>query len=57
MQPNNPNQFTEKAWDAIVRTTEVAKEYRQQQLESEHLFKALLDQDGGWPVRFLPKRV
>ncbi|BAC91518.1 ATP-dependent chaperone ClpB [Gloeobacter violaceus] len=47
MQPNNPNQFTEKAWDAIVRTTEVAKEYRQQQLESEHLFKALLDQDGG----------
>ncbi|AGY58172.1 ATP-dependent chaperone ClpB [Gloeobacter kilaueensis] len=47
MQPNNPNQFTEKAWDAIVRTTEVAKEFRQQQLESEHLFKALLDQDGG----------
>ncbi len=47
MQPTNPEQFTEKAWDAIVRTTEVAKASKQQQLESEHLFKALLDQDGG----------
>jgi hypothetical protein len=25
MQPTNPNQFTEKAWQAIVRTPEIAK--------------------------------
>ncbi len=46
MQPNNPNQFTEKAWEAIARTPEVAKASQQQQLESEHLLKALLEQEG-----------
>ncbi len=46
MQPNNPNQFTEKAWEAIVRTPEVAKAAQQQQIESEHLLSALLEQDG-----------
>ncbi|MEY3255488.1 MAG: ATP-dependent chaperone ClpB [Cyanobacteriota bacterium] len=46
MQPNNPNQFTEKAWEAIAHTPDIAKQYEQQQLESEHLMKALLEQDG-----------
>lgn len=46
MQPTNPNQFTEKAWEAIVRTPEIAKQVQQQQIESEHLMKALLEQDG-----------
>ena len=46
MQPTNPNQFTEKAWEAIARTPEIAKASHQQQLESEHLMKALLDQEG-----------
>lgn len=46
MQPNNPNQFTEKAWEAIARTPDIAKQAQQQQLESEHLMKALLEQDG-----------
>ncbi|MBD1808224.1 ATP-dependent chaperone ClpB [Microcoleus sp. FACHB-SPT15] len=46
MQPNNPNQFTEKAWEAIARTPEVAKASHHQQLESEHLMKALLEQEG-----------
>lgn len=46
MQPNNPNQFTEKAWEAIARTPEVAKAAQQQQIESEHLLSALLDQEG-----------
>lgn len=46
MQPTNPNKFTEKAWSAIVRTTEIAKESKHQQIESEHLLKALLEQDG-----------
>lgn len=46
MQPTNPNQFTEKAWEAIVRTPEIVKESQQQQIETEHLMKALLEQDG-----------
>ncbi len=46
MQPNNPNQFTEKAWQAIAQTPDIAKSYQHQQLESEHLMKALLEQDG-----------
>jgi ATP-dependent Clp protease ATP-binding subunit ClpB len=47
MQPNNPNQFTEKAWEALARTPELVKAARQQQLESEHLMKALLEQESG----------
>ena len=46
MQPTNPNQFTEKAWEAIARTPDIAKAAQQQQLESEHLMKALLEQEG-----------
>jgi ATP-dependent Clp protease ATP-binding subunit ClpB len=46
MQPTNSNKFTEKAWSAIVRTTEIAKESKHQQIESEHLLKALLEEDG-----------
>ena len=46
MQPNNPNKFTEKAWEAITNTPSVAKENQQQQIETEHLFKSLLEQEG-----------
>ncbi|GAB4352543.1 MAG: ATP-dependent chaperone ClpB [Cyanophyceae cyanobacterium] len=46
MQPNDPNQFTTKAWEAIARAPEIAKQNQQQQLESEHLMQALLEQDG-----------
>ncbi|MFM7449925.1 MAG: ATP-dependent chaperone ClpB [Leptolyngbyaceae cyanobacterium] len=46
MQPTNPNQFTEKAWEAIVRTPDIAKQAQQQQIETEHLMKALLEQEG-----------
>jgi ATP-dependent Clp protease ATP-binding subunit ClpB len=45
MQPNNPEQFTEKAFQAITNTLDVAKTAQQQQMESEHLLKALLEQD------------
>jgi ATP-dependent Clp protease ATP-binding subunit ClpB len=45
MQPNNPEQFTEKAFQAISNAQDVAKAAQQQQMESEHLLKALLDQD------------
>ncbi|MEN9226087.1 MAG: ATP-dependent chaperone ClpB [Thermostichus sp. HHBFW_bins_43] len=47
MQPTNPNQFTEKAWDAIVKSQDVARQHQQQQLETEHLLISLLDQEGG----------
>ena len=46
MQPTNPDLFTAKAWEAIVRTPEIAKQHQQQQIESEHLMYALLEQDG-----------
>ncbi|HBE19734.1 MAG TPA: ATP-dependent chaperone ClpB [Cyanobacteria bacterium UBA11149] len=46
MQPTNPNQFTEKAWEALARTPDIVKAAQQQQIESEHLMKALLDQNG-----------
>ena len=46
MQPTNPNQFTEKAWEALVRTPDIAKQHKQQQIESEHLLKALLEEEG-----------
>ncbi|AFZ44891.1 ATP-dependent chaperone ClpB [Halothece sp. PCC 7418] len=46
MQPTNPNQFTEKTWEAIVRLPDLAKQNQQQQIESEHLMKSLLEQDG-----------
>lgn len=46
MQPNNPNQFTEKAWQALARTPDIVKQAQQQQIESEHLMAALLEEDG-----------
>ncbi len=46
MQPTNPNQFTEKAWEALVKTPDIAKQYQHQQIESEHLMKSLLEQEG-----------
>ena len=46
MQPNDPNQFTEKAWSAIARTPDIVKQARGQQLEPEHLMQALLEQEG-----------
>ncbi len=46
MQPNSPDQFTEKAWEAIARTPDIVKAVQQQQIQSEHLLSALLDQDG-----------
>ena len=46
MQPSNPNQFTEKAWEAIARTPDLVKQAQQQQIETEHLMKSLLEQEG-----------
>jgi ATP-dependent Clp protease ATP-binding subunit ClpB len=46
MQPTNPEQFTEKAWSAIAQTPDIAKQSQHQQIETEHLMLALLDQAG-----------
>jgi ATP-dependent Clp protease ATP-binding subunit ClpB len=45
MQPTDPGKFTDKAWEAIVKSQDVARKYRNQQLESEHLAIALLEED------------
>ncbi|MDX1976810.1 MAG: Clp protease N-terminal domain-containing protein, partial [Pseudanabaenaceae cyanobacterium bins.68] len=47
MQPTDPSKFTEKAWDAIVNSQEVARRLQHQQLETEHLLIALLEQKPG----------
>ena len=45
MQPT-AEQFTAKAWTAIMSAQQLAQNRRHQQLESEHLLRALLDQEG-----------
>ena len=46
MQPNNPQKFTEKAWQAIANVQDIAKNSQQQQVETEHLFKSLITEEG-----------
>ncbi|MEB3282017.1 MAG: ATP-dependent chaperone ClpB [Lyngbya sp.] len=46
MQPTDPSKFTEKSWEALARTPDLVKQAQQQQLESEHLMKSLLEQEG-----------
>ena len=43
MQPT-AEQFTEQAWAAIVAAQQLAQSARHQQLETEHLLLALLQQ-------------
>ena len=53
MQPT-AEQFTEQAWAAIVAAQQLAQSARHQQLETEHLLLALLQQNG-LPGRILSK--
>lgn len=46
MQPTDPSKFTDKAWEAIVKSQDVARRFQQQQLEVEHLTIALLEPNG-----------
>jgi ATP-dependent Clp protease ATP-binding subunit ClpB len=46
MQPTDSSKFTEQAWDAIVKSQEVAKIFQNQNLEVEHVILALLEQEG-----------
>ncbi len=46
MQPTDPSKFTDKAWEAIVKSQDVARRFKNQQLEVEHIAIALLEQEG-----------
>ncbi|MBW4520064.1 MAG: ATP-dependent chaperone ClpB [Scytolyngbya sp. HA4215-MV1] len=55
MQPTDPNKFTDKAWEAIVQAQDVARRYKHQQLEVEHLLVSLLEQQDGLANKILGK--
>ena len=44
MQPTDSSKFTDKAWEAIVKSQDVARRFQHQHLEMEHLAIALLEQ-------------
>src|SRR5919108_4880992 len=43
----NINRFTEKSQEAVIRAQQIAEELSNNQVEPEHLFAALLQQDQG----------
>jgi ATP-dependent Clp protease ATP-binding subunit ClpB len=45
MQPTDPTKFTDQAWDAIIKSQEVARRSFNQQLEVEHVAIALIEQE------------
>ena len=55
MQPTDSTKFTEKAWEAIVKSQDVARRFKNQQLEVEHLVIALLEQPEGLADRILTR--
>ena len=48
-----PDQFTEKAQEAIVASQELVRTYKHSQWDVEHILLALLQQEGGVPVEIL----
>jgi ATP-dependent Clp protease ATP-binding subunit ClpB len=54
MQPTDASKFTDRAWEAIVKSQDVARRYQHQQLEVEHVAIALLEQEG-LANRILPR--
>jgi ATP-dependent Clp protease ATP-binding subunit ClpB len=44
MQPTDPTKFTDRAWDAIIKSQDVARRFSNQQLEVEHVTIAALEQ-------------
>ncbi|MBW4679008.1 MAG: ATP-dependent chaperone ClpB [Microcoleus vaginatus WJT46-NPBG5] len=55
MQPTDSTKFTDKAWEAIVKSQEVARRFQNQQLEVEHVVTALLEQPEGLAPRILSR--
>ncbi len=53
MQPTDPDKFTDKAWEAIVKSQDIVRGYQQQQLDVEHLILAALQQDNGLAARII----
>ncbi len=49
MQPTDPTKFTDQAWDAIIKSQEVARRSFNQNLEVEHVAIALLEQQDAVP--------
>ncbi|MBR8826994.1 MAG: ATP-dependent chaperone ClpB [Gomphosphaeria aponina SAG 52.96 = DSM 107014] len=47
MQPTDASKFTEQAWDAIVKSQDVARRFKNQYLEVEHVILALLEENDG----------
>ncbi|MEM8545639.1 MAG: AAA family ATPase, partial [Cyanobacteria bacterium P01_H01_bin.119] len=47
MQPTDPDKFTTKAWEAIVDAQSVARRFKHQYLEAEHIIIALLEEQAG----------
>ncbi|MBD2771481.1 ATP-dependent chaperone ClpB [Iningainema tapete] len=55
MQPTDPNKFTDKAWEAIVKSQDIVRAYQQQQLDVEHLILALLEEPTGLATKILAR--
>ncbi|MDJ0795607.1 MAG: ATP-dependent chaperone ClpB [Calothrix sp. MO_167.B12] len=53
MQPTDPDKFTDKAWEGIVKSQDIVRAYQQQQLDVEHLIIALLQQENGLAARLI----
>src|SRR5260221_7949851 len=51
----NTERFTEKAEEALQGAKKLAEKFGQQEIDVEHLFLALLDQDDGLAVQALAK--
>ncbi|KAK4854573.1 hypothetical protein QYF36_026108 [Acer negundo] len=51
----NQNEFTDMAWEGIVGAVDAARVSSQQVVESEHLMKALLEQNDGLARRIFTK--
>ena len=51
----NPQQFTKKSQEALQRASQLATDNSQPQIEPPHLFRALLDQEGGVVISILKK--
>ena len=55
MQPTDPDKFTTKTWDAIVEAQTVARRFKHQYMEVEHVLIALLEQEEGLGHSILTK--
>ncbi|MEJ1931301.1 ATP-dependent chaperone ClpB, partial [Nostoc sp. NIES-2111] len=49
----DPNKFTDKAWEAIVKSQDIVRAYQQQQLDVEHLILALIEDPTSLAIRVL----